>query len=109
MNTPITVPNHPLTEMVSELNTCLQQRLRLITRLRRDCGHRQANVADPEALLYRLLKEREIVISLLKQSGAVKQVGGENIVEHLDWLIPKFLRPVRWPGRVETKPLKGKP
>lgn len=55
-------------------------------------------------ILLRILREREALIELLKKSGAVKQVGAENIHAHLDWLMERFLKPMRWPGKIRRKP-----
>lgn len=86
--------NVDVSYFVDQINERLKQRDRLVevlqgvsTRAGRSC---------PEQILRQLLKEREVVLELLKQSGAVENVGADGIAYHLDWLVPKFLRPVSW-------------
>jgi len=90
-----------VTKFVEDLVDRLHQRDRIVEALSKvDCA---ISSRDPEQVLSHLLKEREVVMGLLKQSGAVKQVGVEYIFRHLEWLVPKFLRPVSWEVVVNGK------
>jgi hypothetical protein len=93
-----------ISEIFEGLNTMLQERNKLVDML---LSVKDRNGQEPEQILYGLLRDREVVVSLLKKSGAIKQVGVDYISAHLRWLAPKYLKPVRWPGRPDREVKKS--
>lgn len=91
-----------LTGFAAQLSEALDERQELRALLREAWKHGHYP-ERPAETLRRMLKERKTLIELLKKSGAVHQVGANDIGVHLEWLTRKFLRPIKWPGKTEEK------
>jgi hypothetical protein len=92
------------TMFVEDLHAVLQERKKLVDML----FAIKRPGESPEQILCRVLHDRSVVVDLLKESGAVKQVGIDDIPTHLDWLAPKFLKPIGWPGKKGLRPEEKK-